>query len=572
MPKINRLRVINFYYNNDVRHIGDETFSFYGGENALLNLANGGGKSVLVQLMLQPIIPDLKLQNRNMLSYFKRSSYPAFILIEWLLDNEMKKDYLMTGISIAPKSSTDENAGNRINYFTFTSHYDAACDFDLEMVPFVRTEGENQMILSFEKAREAVKKITSKFREMQYFSRDDASAYRQHLASFGISQDEWKNIIAKMNNDEGGIEELFEKCKTSDSVLNEWIIKTVEKVVQSTGNEEVQIQDLFEGLVIDTVRNKEYINEQKIIKDYFNEHIKLEESLGRVCEALDSFDKSKTELNLMYGTLSSEIKNLDIELNNIVVDRDELNEQLNHILKEELSQKYYEAEETYIENKEIEKECKALFEKYKEEHRLKTREKNIQEAAKLYSSCNELKGLIKGLLVQIDNLRSGTPDADRLKSLKYSLKNIYENRKNDNEKQLEDVKSLIKSNNDRILNLTEKLTKDREEYSKITSNEGGLRNSLNSFKKYEKEVFAELETEFSRNLLEETDDKELLAFSNKIKNNEIKAVSDYDSCKKRIDVIKNRIVEIQIENVEIAELAIKLSSHLDGLNEKYVIP
>ena len=50
MPRINRIRIINFSYNNDSRHILDETFNFHGGENALLNLANGGGKSVLVQL------------------------------------------------------------------------------------------------------------------------------------------------------------------------------------------------------------------------------------------------------------------------------------------------------------------------------------------------------------------------------------------------------------------------------------------------------------------------------------------------------------------------------------------
>jgi energy-coupling factor transporter ATP-binding protein EcfA2 len=48
MPRINRIRIINFSYNNDSRHILDETFNFHGGENALLNLANGGGKSVLV--------------------------------------------------------------------------------------------------------------------------------------------------------------------------------------------------------------------------------------------------------------------------------------------------------------------------------------------------------------------------------------------------------------------------------------------------------------------------------------------------------------------------------------------
>jgi len=44
MPRINRIRIINFSYNNDSRHIQDETFNFHGGENALLSLANGGGK------------------------------------------------------------------------------------------------------------------------------------------------------------------------------------------------------------------------------------------------------------------------------------------------------------------------------------------------------------------------------------------------------------------------------------------------------------------------------------------------------------------------------------------------
>lgn len=48
---------------------------------------------------------------------------------------------------------------------------------------------------------------------------------------FGISQEEWKNIIVRMNNDEGGITELFERCSTSDSILNEWIIKNIEKSI-----------------------------------------------------------------------------------------------------------------------------------------------------------------------------------------------------------------------------------------------------------------------------------------------------------------------------------------------------
>ena len=77
MPSINRIRIINFSYNHDSRHIVDETFNFHGGENALLNLSNGGGKSVLVQLFLQVIVPMAKIQGRNIASFSVKK--PAYL-------------------------------------------------------------------------------------------------------------------------------------------------------------------------------------------------------------------------------------------------------------------------------------------------------------------------------------------------------------------------------------------------------------------------------------------------------------------------------------------------------------
>ncbi len=64
----------------------DECFDFHGGESALLNLANGGGKSVLVQLFLQPIVPEVRIQGRKMAGFFRKQKQPTFILLEWKLD------------------------------------------------------------------------------------------------------------------------------------------------------------------------------------------------------------------------------------------------------------------------------------------------------------------------------------------------------------------------------------------------------------------------------------------------------------------------------------------------------
>ena len=55
MSKINAVRLINLNYNNNAIKISDETFHM-NGESTLLSLRNGGGKSVLVQMMTAPFV------------------------------------------------------------------------------------------------------------------------------------------------------------------------------------------------------------------------------------------------------------------------------------------------------------------------------------------------------------------------------------------------------------------------------------------------------------------------------------------------------------------------------------
>jgi len=55
MSKINAIRLINLNYNNNAIKISDETFHL-NGDSTLLSLRNGGGKSVLVQMMTAPFV------------------------------------------------------------------------------------------------------------------------------------------------------------------------------------------------------------------------------------------------------------------------------------------------------------------------------------------------------------------------------------------------------------------------------------------------------------------------------------------------------------------------------------
>ena len=128
MPQISKFRIVNFQYNDGKRLIADELYDFESenksASDVLINLANGGGKSVLVQLMMQPVIPRARVAGRKIESFFTRASDHCYVVIEWTLDGSRMK--LMTGIAMAASDTagdTEQDRGFQIKYYTFISSY-----------------------------------------------------------------------------------------------------------------------------------------------------------------------------------------------------------------------------------------------------------------------------------------------------------------------------------------------------------------------------------------------------------------------------------------------------------------
>lgn len=66
MPHINRIRVNNVRYNFGTQYYDDFLMRF-SGKNTIYDLANGGGKSVLMLLLLQNMIPNCTLDESSLL-------------------------------------------------------------------------------------------------------------------------------------------------------------------------------------------------------------------------------------------------------------------------------------------------------------------------------------------------------------------------------------------------------------------------------------------------------------------------------------------------------------------------
>lgn len=505
MPQINRIRIINFSYNNHNRHIIDESFDFYQGENALLNLKNGGGKSVLVQLLLQPIIPKTRLMSRRIEDFFKGKKTPAYILIEWKLEDQ--GGYLLTGIGLTNRETQvreQDDVNNSLKYFTFTANYRESNLFDIENIPLVKRQAEKIYIEDFKEAR---KLIAAKEKDLDYrisvFTDEDKPEYRKHLASYNISQDEWRSIILKINESEGGVIEIFGKCKTSQQLMNDWILKSIEKVVNKEDQDQKKLEQMLENLVEEMISNEQFIYEKEIYETFLKHVNEYLDKLNRLVRSLEQEDDLENKMVRMYYYLKYEIN----KVTEAVYDENEriagCEKELQKIDLEERSRDYYECWEKV--NRfttlcdETAKKLAAAADKlngYKQDAL-------VQEASRDYGQIKRLRQSIAGIKEEIGKIKNSDESKEKIRDLEYSLKTAYKKVWQQSNEQasgirnrLNDIAGTLHEYKDRIEKLDSKRHSLQREMGRIESH-------IERFEQYEKRVKADLELAYERNLLGE---------------------------------------------------------------------
>ena len=135
MSKINAIRLINLNYNNNAIRISDETFRL-SGKSTLLSLRNGGGKSVLVQMITAPFV-HRRYQNakdRPFASYFTGNK-PTFILVEWKLDGGA--GYVLAGMMVRKSQELSEERTDELEMVNFIAEYREGCLQDIAHFPVV---------------------------------------------------------------------------------------------------------------------------------------------------------------------------------------------------------------------------------------------------------------------------------------------------------------------------------------------------------------------------------------------------------------------------------------------------
>ena len=229
MPHINRIRVNNVKYNFGTQAYDDFLMKPFCG-NTLYDLANGGGKSVLMLLLLQNVIPNCTLDEKQPIEKLFRTgegSKTIHSLIEWKLDDENIENgfqYMTTGFCArkAAEAEGETKDTASIEYFNYCIFYREYNGNDIRNLPLVKDKER----ITYSGLRRYLKELE---RDNSLMVRifDRKGEYQSFIADYGIYESEWE-IIRGINKTEGHVRTYFESnYKTTRKVVEDLLIEEI---------------------------------------------------------------------------------------------------------------------------------------------------------------------------------------------------------------------------------------------------------------------------------------------------------------------------------------------------------
>lgn len=389
MSKINAIRLVNVNYNHNSIHISDETLHF-NGRSTLISLQNGGGKSVLVQLLTAPFVQKRyrNLNERSFASYFTTSK-PSFIMVEWVLEDDA--GYCLTGMMVRKSQNIDNE--EELELINFISEYTEPCEQDINHLPVVESDKKELRIKSFNACHkmfdEYKKERINKFFCYDMNNSAQSRQYFAKLTEYGIDYREWQNIIKKINEEESGLSKLFAECKDEKGLVEKWFLDAVENKLNKGNNRMQEFRNILEKYITTYNENSNKIQQQEKLIAFQQEATPIltfgkeyEASSATVAVKLNKIYECLAELNRFAAKNETEIAVCNAEL-------DALGKQLVHLLHEEFSSNFYYAEdkkEALIVLKEDNEQQSSQLE---EQSQLWERRRHILDCAELQERLNE---------------------------------------------------------------------------------------------------------------------------------------------------------------------------------------
>lgn len=530
MPQINRIRVNNVKYNFGTQ-VYDDFVMRFNCQNTIYDLANGGGKSLLMLLLMQNMLPNCTLDDKQPIEkLFRQGSGNTCIhsLVEWKLDPCYQKDgfrFMTTGFCARKGRGTDdENQDGQeqtaaptasVEYFNYCIFYREFGDNDIKNLPLV-SNGERITYNGLKAYLRDIEKGGYKYVVKIFDRKGD---YQSFISNYGIYESAWE-IVRGINKTEGHVRTYFESnYKTSRKVVEDLLI---EEIIQKSFNNKLSV-DNDEGMMAQTLMD---------IKDKLVELSKKHSQLGAYdsqIAAIDSFKEYLSTYEAFYNRKEEIEKQLYDLLLVAMRESDKKDKELKS--QDDLITKMYdelahEKEAIAVAEVMSEKNSMAGVESLVNETRKALELKNaaieeargklsLMESAGDYKDYAEYEKSYKGLQIAIDNrLREDTDITAELKILAAGYRKFYETETRRLKEKLDIAANRVKALEVRLSESKDNLRNADKEAAGLGSLSDNLENEIQELQAQLGASLSEAGTVVCENASEEYDksfrDKELL--------------------------------------------------------------
>ena len=504
MSKINAVRFINLNYNNNAMKINDECMQF-SGKSTLLSLRNGGGKTVLVQMMTAPFVHrgKQKTKDRPFESYFTTAK-PSFILVEWLLD--AGAGYVLTGLMVRKNQEISEEKTDALEMMAIISEYKEPCMQDIHHLPVVEQNEKTMKLKSYNSCRKLFEDY-KKDKKLSFFCYDMSSPaqsrqYFYKLMGYQINYKEWETIIRKVNVKESGLSELFSDCRTEKELVEKWFLEAVESKLNKEENKVKNFQEILE----------KYAGKYKNIK----EQLKRRDAIQKFKEAAEEIQINAEDFLVKEGekieqekVIAAFIARLNVLYEEAEIERErqeegrkKLQEELEFLKYEQLSCEFHEKnreKRNHASNREmIDLEKESLLRKQQ-----KIQKKvHVFLCAKQQEMVNEDKQEweIRKEKAAISRTKEENLEPERNR-IGGQLSGYYEYRLSDNKEKQEAIKKQKLQIRKDISQQKDILNEYREKTKKITESKGSFRSLVRGYDNIEIKYNSNYKENLSRNIL-----------------------------------------------------------------------
>lgn len=551
MSKINRIRIMNLNYNGNTIRVDDETFDL-AGKNTLLSLRNGGGKSVLVQMVISLFVnksyrdfPDRPFRN-----YFT-TNRPTLILTEWKLDQE--QGYFLAGMMVRKCQNLEENNNEELEMLTFTGSYkEFACTYSLDNFPVIEKEGDVRVLKGFGACKKVFEELKKeRATDFNYYDMSSAyfrKGYFSKLREYQIDHKEWETIIKKVNLKESGLSELFANAKDEKGLIENWFLDAIEKKINQEQDRIEEFRNIAYKYICQFRENQTKIERKGKIEKYFEDAEVIKEKVAQYEESHEKLETQKEKIAVFIQEVYKQLGLLSKEIDQKQKDISDLEKKLLRIQHEKISYQMYRLEDEKRDKVADRLESEALITSCHEKVEQVQKELCKIDCAKLYEETEDFRREKESLQEQLQVLQR--EQKDNQQEIEKLGKSLYDYYNNMLEKEILELRELEEELQENLINRQRKqefLAEVNSEIAELLKKSGTVEKAVQTFDEKETKFQQKYHANFGRNIIGKYEDGTLELWKKKYED-------------------ENRAIQVHL--TKLAEKEKKLADEYDQINRE----